>query len=335
MRLGFSTPLIALAMMGAALGQTATMGPQTGAFNGSTRGYWFTAPTDFTITGVQVLLQNGSTHTLQNFAILRFDGAVPPPQFSATTNAFTQVALGLDLPQNVFQPVHVPVYAGDVLGVYGNTMAAAGATTGANSYAGGGQQTTTIGGNVVNLARSGMQFHLGSATSPQGMHDVWSESASFNITRVEFTYVLPGGGLGTTYCDPGVANSTGNPGVLAATGSSVVIDNNVTLTASNLPNNSFGFFIASMSQDFVPTAGGGVGTLCLGAPIGRGVGGAILSTGGTGGFSIAADLTAMPTPMGPHAVVAGETWFLQCWHRDAVGGTATSNLTNALCILFR
>lgn len=172
-----------------ATAQVAMMPPQTGTFSGNTRGYWFTAPSDMMITGINVLPQTGSAAAIQNFAIVHFDGNVPPPTFSTTTNAFVQMALGLDQPggAGVFSAVNVLVSAGDVIGIYGNTMNAAGAATGLASY-GSGAVGTTISGVPVVLNRSGMQFSLGSATSPAGMHDLWQEPASVNITRIDFTF---------------------------------------------------------------------------------------------------------------------------------------------------
>ena len=183
---------VALALIGLCAGtaaaQVATMPPHGSNFTGNTRGYWFTAPVNFRITGVQVLQSPTGTNSFMNYSIIRFDGATPPPVFSGTTNAFSTLALGLDVPANAHHPVNIDIFAGDVIGIYGNTMSAAGATTGVNSYGNGNPSTTTIFGNTVGLTRSGMQFHLGSATSPQGMHDVWQEPSSGNITRVEFTY---------------------------------------------------------------------------------------------------------------------------------------------------
>src|SRR5688572_4300435 len=99
----------------------AGMPPQSGGFTGSTRGYWFTAPVAFQMTGVKVLRQTGNTSaTVQNFAVVKYNGNVPPPTFPTTTNAFTQVALGLGQAPDVFIPVNVTVNAGEVIGMYGN-----------------------------------------------------------------------------------------------------------------------------------------------------------------------------------------------------------------------
>lgn len=183
--------LTLLSTAAVASAQIAMMPPHFRTFTGSTRGYWFTSPVTMLITGVQVLQDPATSNGFMNFAIVKFDGAVPPPTFPTTTNSFTQEALGLDISSAGFAAVSVSVAAGDVIGVYGNTADAAGTTTGANSYtADGVQAQTMIDGNTVDLNRSGMQFHLGSATSPNGMHDIWAEPSGFNISRVEFEYTV-------------------------------------------------------------------------------------------------------------------------------------------------
>lgn len=185
-----STALIALCA-GATIAQTATLPPHATVFTGSTRGYYFTAPVAFRITGIQTLQNPATTNGFMNWAIIRFDNNTPPPNFALTTNAFQQLGLGLDMPSGSYDPVSIDIQAGEVIGLYGNTRVAAGGTSGANSYTATLTQATfDIFGNNVNLFRSGMQFHLGSATSPQGMHDVWAEAASTAISRVEFTYTV-------------------------------------------------------------------------------------------------------------------------------------------------
>ena len=66
-------------------------------------------------------------------------------------------------------------------------------------------------------------------------------------------------------------------------------------------------YLASLTQDLVPMAGGGTGTLCLGGSIGRGVGGVIVNSGATGTTSVVGDLTMQPQPLGNVAVVSCQT----------------------------
>ncbi|MDG1049230.1 MAG: hypothetical protein P8R46_03385 [Planctomycetota bacterium] len=140
--------------------------------------------------------------------------------------------------------------------------------------------------------------------------------------------------LGTNYCVAAV-NSTGSTGAISALGSGTAADNNVILTSSSLPSNAFGFFLTSMTQGATQNPGGSAGNLCLGGAIGRYVGpGQIQNSGSAGEFSLPLDLTATPQPTGLISVQAGETWNFTCWHRDAVGGTTTSNFTDGLEVRF-
>ncbi len=142
------------------------------------------------------------------------------------------------------------------------------------------------------------------------------------------------GSIGIAYCTA-VVNSTGVAGELSAAGSLTVADNDVTLTASSLPTTAFGFFIVSMDQGFVMNPGGSTGNLCVAGSVGRYVGpGQIQNSGGSGSFSLALDLTAVPQPTGAVAAVAGDTWNFQTWFRDSGPMGATSNFTRGLEVNF-
>ena len=140
--------------------------------------------------------------------------------------------------------------------------------------------------------------------------------------------------IGTNYCSPN-PNSTGQTGLISGSGSAVVANNDLTLAATRLPNNAFGYFITSLTQATVANPGGSQGILCIGGQIGRYTGpGQILNTGNTGGFSLLLNLTQIPTPTGPVAAIVGQTRNFQAWHRDAVAGSATSNFTDGLAVTF-
>ena len=148
----------------------------------------------------------------------------------------------------------------------------------------------------------------------------------------------PGGAgptmIGTNYC-MAAANSTGNPGETSATGSIVAADNNVTLHCESLPVNQFGIFVTSMVQGFSPGANGtSNGNLCLAGAVGRfTLPSQILSSGTSGTFSLAIDVTAIPQGNGTVGAVAGQSWNFQAWHRDSVG--LGSNFTDGLAITFQ
>ena len=126
--------------------------------------------------------------------------------------------------------------------------------------------------------------------------------------------------LGTPYCSPATANSTGSPGELTVVGEEAIALNSVTLTARHLPVHAIGVFVTSLTQ--APGAGipNSQGTLCLGGDLGRFVGpGQIQSSGFHGALALNIDLNAHPTSSSFVSVLPGETWNYQLWHRDAVG----------------
>ncbi|MEZ6014719.1 MAG: VCBS repeat-containing protein [Planctomycetota bacterium] len=139
--------------------------------------------------------------------------------------------------------------------------------------------------------------------------------------------------LATNYCAAN-PNSTGVAARMSATGSNVVAANDLRLGASQLPLNTVGFFLTSQTAGFAPNPGGSAGNLCLTGNIGR-YSLQIQNSGATGTMGLQLDLTSLPTPTGNVAAVAGETWRFQCWFRDSIGGSATSNFTDGLSVTFQ
>ncbi len=148
--------------------------------------------------------------------------------------------------------------------------------------------------------------------------------------RIWNGYIQKDASIGTEYC-PQPLNSTGGVSTLSASGSDVAGADCITLTATNLPADSFGYFICGQTQAMLPAFGGFV---CISGDVGRGVGGGILNSGSAGSMQVTTTLN-LPTSSGAVQVMAGDTWNFQAINRDTIGGTATATFTNAVEILFQ
>jgi hypothetical protein len=141
--------------------------------------------------------------------------------------------------------------------------------------------------------------------------------------------------IGAAYCAPAVPNSTGVAASLEALGSSSLVEGDVLLTAADLPPNSYGMFLCSLTTDMVPGYSGSLGTLCLGGAIGMfSRPGEVNKSGGAGTIELALDVTSLPTPTGTVAAASGETWHFQAWYRDRAPAGATTNFTPGVSVTF-
>jgi hypothetical protein len=189
--------------------------------------------------------------------------------------------------------------------------------------------------------------HLRAGASPQtdiftehdiafGVHGnafvIGSDGRTSTNSATRLVEYARGGAVGVSECGPAGTNSTGMPGLLAAVGSALLAANDVTLRAIALPPLTSVLFLASRAPGFVPGAGGGQGTLCLGGAIGRYVGpGQVRRCDSSGAATLRIQLDRLPQPTGLVTAVVGETWRFQAWYRDA-NPASTSNMTAALAI---
>jgi len=139
--------------------------------------------------------------------------------------------------------------------------------------------------------------------------------------------------VGSNYCTAN-PNSTGVTASITASGSADVSLNNLVLACDDLPLQTFGFFVVSRLQGFLPNPSGSAGNVCLGSPIGR-YSTMILNAGLGGSVSMPVDLGNVPSSASTFAVLAGDTLNFQYWHRDiTAGGAPTSNFSDGLEVLF-
>jgi hypothetical protein len=143
------------------------------------------------------------------------------------------------------------------------------------------------------------------------------------------------GSLGQNYCGPGAPNTTGDSGEIVATGSDVAADEDLTLTAFNLPPGNVCLFIASANQGFIVQPGTSCGNICLMGPDLSRFKFDAQVIDGNGECSIDVDPWVLLTNP-PQPILAGQTWNFQAWHRDADAlPDCNNNFTDAVEIAFQ
>ncbi|PBQ34364.1 hypothetical protein CNR22_22160 [Sphingobacteriaceae bacterium] len=155
-----------------ALSASMTLPAQASIYTGHlTRGFWFTAPVDFIITGLRVPLDITGTAN-SGIAVMKFSAV--PPTYATTTSSFNTLYLDQAITGTNVVAVNIPIYAGDIIGILGER--GSDVSYAASPYT----STLGVGTNTLTLTRLGMQYDLAN-TTPQ---DLWTEVGG-SIGRVE------------------------------------------------------------------------------------------------------------------------------------------------------
>ena len=135
------------------------IGPYGSTFSSPSlsRGFYFTAPMNFTILELRVPPDVGTDP--QNIQVIRFNSG-PPPMWTADTTDFVTLGYWSGVPGTGWIAVNIPVLAGDIIGILGTR----GTTTMLNSYGQTDDYATTIFGQPVTLYRV---FYQGNINTSQ------------------------------------------------------------------------------------------------------------------------------------------------------------------------
>lgn len=160
-------------------------------------------------------------------------------------------------------------------------------------------------------------------------------SASSIEQRIGWFETLTSGSIGLSYCGPAVVNSSGRTAKIEARGSAFIATNDVTLAAFDLPPKAFTAFLASRDEAISFPFQASDGRLCIAAPFGVFDGpGQIARSDGAGTVSLRVDTAALPGATGASSVLTGETVRFQAWFRDDAAASGSSNLTDAVRVVF-
>jgi hypothetical protein len=182
-----------------------------------TRGYYFTAPVDFIITGLRVPVAVGGT--ISGIAVVKFP--VAPPLYTNVTNTFSTLYLNQAIVGTSIVPVNIPVYTGDIIGVLGerNDTSAYGPNLGTGVF----PSTIGVSGPTVNLNRMGMLYNLATQTPT----NLWTETV--NTIGVIEMYVQRACNSTLT---PVTVSVVGSPTVVVAPPPVICANSAYTLSAS-------------------------------------------------------------------------------------------------------
>lgn len=155
---------------------TLFVGAHTSIYADNARGFWFTAPVNFTIVGLRVAIEAGTSSQAQTVEVVRFPAAVPPFASPSTTH----VSLGrfANQPGATFISTNIAIRSGDVIGIVGFRGSGV-----ANSYGGSNTLASSILGQPVTLHRLGTNVSM--ATAPATM--LWTETTN-EFARIEVQY---------------------------------------------------------------------------------------------------------------------------------------------------
>jgi hypothetical protein len=155
-------------------GNSMDNGPDVGAYSGMSRGYVFTSPANFTLTGLRVPTDQSTHH--QSIEVIKFNNGTLP-SFPSASNNFTSLFRATNVSGSGIISCNININYGDKIAIIGSR-----GVNCVNSYSTPNYQTK-IAGIPVTLQRCGMQGNIASSHA----NNIWKDINN-PIGRIEMFY---------------------------------------------------------------------------------------------------------------------------------------------------